>query len=335
LYALWFYCILFFIIVLYNDEPNTEKILEAKMQTEEEEKFRILIVNSDSVNIALLSEVLEKDHTITSAQTGAGALQRTEEEKPDLILLDLFLPDTNGFDLFLNLKTMSEAREAPVIFTAAVPNVEDEEKGLILGAVDYIAQPFNKAVVRARVGTQLKIVKQIRTIERLGLIDALTEIPNRRCFDRRIRDEWRRTWRRQSALSILMLDVDKFKAYNDRYGHPQGDMLLQFVGKTLASCIHRPTDITARMGGEEFAIVLGDTNRYGGLVVAENIRAAIEAGRVPYTDLEGVVSDTSVTVSIGVNSLVPGPELLINEFIQKADKNLYIAKELGRNRIVG
>jgi diguanylate cyclase (GGDEF)-like protein len=305
------------------------------MQGEEEERFRVLIVNSDSVNIALLSEVLEKDHAIAFAQTGAEALKQAEEEKPDLILLDLFLPDTNGFDLFLNLKTMSEARDAPVIFTAGSPNVEDEEKGLILGAVDYIAKPFNKAVVRARVETQLKIVKQIRTIERLGLIDALTDIPNRRCFDMRIRDEWRRTWRRQSSLSVLMLDMDKFKNYNDSYGHPQGDRLLQFVGKTLASCIHRPTDMAARMGGEEFAVILGDTNRYGGMVVAENIRSAIEAGRVPYTDLEGVVSDTSVTVSIGVNSLVPGPELLVNEFIQEADKNLYIAKESGRNKVVG
>jgi diguanylate cyclase (GGDEF)-like protein len=305
------------------------------MQAEEKERFHVLIVNSDSVNIALLSEVLEKDYAIAFAQTGAGALKRAEEEKPDLILLDLLLPDTSGFDLFLNLKTMSEAREAPVIFTADSPNVEDEEKGLILGAVDYIAKPFNKAVVRARVGTQLKIVKQIRTIERLGLIDALTDIPNRRCFDMRIRDEWRRTWRRQSFLSILMLDVDKFKNYNDRYGHPQGDLLLQFVGKTLASCIHRPTDMPARMGGEEFAVILGDTSREGAVVVAENIRAAIAAGRVPYTDFEGVVCDTSVTVSIGINSLVPGPEMLIDEFIQKADKNLYIAKETGRNKVVG
>jgi diguanylate cyclase (GGDEF)-like protein len=132
-----------------------------------------------------------------------------------------------------------------------------------------------------------------------------------------------------------MLDVDKFKNYNDTYGHPQGDLLLQFVGKTLKSCIHRPTDMAARIGGEEFAVILADTDRNGALVVAEHIRAAIEAGRVPYTDVNGVVRDTSVTVSIGVNSLVPGPELLINEFIQGADRNLYTAKETGRNRVVG
>jgi diguanylate cyclase (GGDEF)-like protein len=312
-----------------------EKVVEDKTGVEEEEKFRILIVDGDSVTITLLSEILEKDHTIAFAQTGADALKRAEEDKPDLILLDVLLPDTNGFDLLLNLKSMDKTRDAPVMFITGLSSVEDEEKGLMLGAVDYITKPFNNAIVRARVGTHLKIVRQIRTIERLGMLDALTEIPNRRSFDTRLRDEWRRTWRRQSPLSLLMLDVDKFKAYNDAYGHPQGDLLLQFVGKTLVSCIRRPTDMAARIGGEEFAVILGDTDRTGALVVAENIRSAIESGRVSYTDMNGVVSDTSATLSIGINSLVPGPELLINEFIQGADKNLYIAKESGRNRVAG
>jgi diguanylate cyclase (GGDEF)-like protein len=305
------------------------------MQVEDEKKFRILIVDSDSVTSAVLSEILEKDYAISCAKTGADALRQAEKEKPDLILLDVLLPDTNGFDLLLNLKAMDEARDAPVMFITGLASVEDEEKGLMLGAVDYITKPFNNAIVRARVGTHLKIVKQIRTIERLGMMDALTDIPNRRAFDARIKDEWRRTWRRQSPLSLLMLDVDKFKHYNDTYGHPQGDLLLQFVGKTLKACIHRPTDLAARIGGEEFAVILGDTGRNGAAVVAENIRAALEAGRIPYTDADGAVCDTLVTVSIGINSLVPGPELLINEFVQGADKNLYIAKETGRNRVTG
>jgi diguanylate cyclase (GGDEF)-like protein len=305
------------------------------MQAEDEEKFRILIVDGDSVATGLLSAILEKDYVIACAQTGAGALDQAEEAKPDLILLDVLLPDTNGFDLLLNLKATDKTRDAPVIFITGLSSVEDEEKGLMLGAVDYITKPFNNAIVRARVGTHLKIVKQIRTIAQLGLLDALTAIPNRRSFDARLQDEWRRTWRRQSPLSILMLDVDNFKMYNDTYGHPQGDLLLQFVGRTLKSSVHRPADMAARIGGEEFAVILGDTNRDGALVVAENIRAAIAAGRVPYTGANNVVADTSVTVSIGINSLVPGPELLIAEFIRDADKNLYIAKESGRNRVAG
>ena len=305
------------------------------MRVAGEEKFRILIVDADSVSIAALGEILEKDHALVFAKTGADALRRAEEEQPDLILLDVLLPDTNGFDLLLRLRASGEFRDVPVIFVSGLSSVEDEEKGLMLGAVDYIAKPFHNAIVRARVETHLKIVKQLRAIEQLGMLDALTNIPNRRSFDARLRDEWRRTWRRRSPLSLLMLDVDQFKAYNDTYGHPQGDLLLQFVGKTLTACIHRPTDMAARIGGEEFAVILGDTDRNGALVVAENIRAAIEAGRVPCADLNGVVSDTSVTVSIGINSLVPGPELLINELLQGADRNLYIAKESGRNRVAG
>jgi diguanylate cyclase (GGDEF)-like protein len=305
------------------------------MQAEQEEQFRILIVDGDNVTIGLLQEILEKDYAIACAQTGAGALKQAEAEKPDLILLDVLLPDTNGFDLLLNLKAMEQAKDAPVMFITGLSGAEDEERGLMLGAVDYITKPFNNAIVRARVGTHLKIVKQIRTIERLGLLDALTGIPNRRSFDARLQEEWRRTWRRQSPLSILMLDVDNFKMYNDAYGHPQGDLLLQFVGRALTSCIHRPTDMAARIGGEEFAVILGDTDRRGALVVAENIRGAIEAGRIPYTNINGAVTETSVTVSIGINSLAPGPELLIDELIRGADKNLYTAKESGRNRVIG
>jgi diguanylate cyclase (GGDEF)-like protein len=301
----------------------------------EEEKFRVLIVDGDSAAIDLLSALMKKDYAVACAQTGADALKQAEEKKPDLILLDAFLPDTKGIDLLLNIKAMDQVKDALVIFLDGLPSVEDEEKALMLGAVDYIAKPFNNAILRARVATHLKIVKQIRSVERLGMLDVLTDIPNRRSFDARLRDEWRRTWRRMSPLSLLMLDVDNFKIYNDTYGHPQGDLLLQFVGRTLKSCIHRPTDMAARIGGEEFAVILGDTDRSGALVVAENIRVAVEAGRIPYSDAKGVVSDTSITVSIGINSLVPGPELLITEFIRNADKNLYAAKASGKNRVAG
>jgi diguanylate cyclase (GGDEF)-like protein len=302
---------------------------------EEQEEFRILIVNSDDATTAQLKELLGKDYAVVASKTGAGALEQAEAHKPDLVLLDVLLPDTNGFDLLLNLKTLEATRGAAAMFIAGQSCVEDEEKGFTLGAVDYIAKPFNGAILRARVGTHLKILSQIRAIERMGLLDALTDIPNRRSFDQRLQDEWRRAWRRQSPLSLLMLDVDKFKVYNDTYGHPQGDRLLQFVGKALVSCVRRPTDMAARIGGEEFAVILGETCRDGALVVAEHIRAVIEAGRVPCVDSGGLVSDTRITVSIGVNSLTPGPDLELGEFIRGADKNLYAAKESGRNKVIG
>jgi diguanylate cyclase (GGDEF)-like protein len=134
---------------------------------------------------------------------------------------------------------------------------------------------------------------------------------------------------------MLMLDVDKFKNYNDTYGHPQGDLLLQFVGKTLIACLRRTSDMAARYGGDEFAVLLGDTDAAGAAVVAEQIRAAIEAGRVPRVGPDGSMADTSVTVSIGINALVPSLDAEMGDFVQGADQNLYIAKDTGRNRVVG
>jgi diguanylate cyclase (GGDEF)-like protein len=163
------------------------------------------------------------------------------------------------------------------------------------------------------------------------MIDALTDIPNRRLFDMRIKDEWRRTCRNESWLSMLMLDIDKFKNYNDTYGHPQGDVLLQFVGKTLQANMKRSSDLAARLGGEEFGVLLPDTQMKGALAVAEHIRADIEAGVIMDTSTG---NPTSITVSIGVTSLIPPKDGQISDFIQQADKNLYIAKTTGRNKVV-
>jgi diguanylate cyclase (GGDEF)-like protein len=146
----------------------------------------------------------------------------------------------------------------------------------------------------------------------------------------RINEEWRRTHRHRSCISMLMLDVDKFKDYNDTYGHPQGDQLLKFIGRTLADSLHRPSDMAARLGGEEFAVLLGDTDTMGAIKVAESIRKTIEQGIV----LTHQGKPTSITVSIGVNTTYPTTDLEIADFIQQADKHLYIAKETGRNHVV-
>ena len=265
------------------------------------------------------------------AKTGDAAIKRALADKPDLILLDVMLPDLSGFDVLTKLKLMDETRNVPVIFITGLTGASDEEKGLSLGAVDYITKPFNDAVVKARVRTHLQIVKHIRTIERLGLVDALTDIPNRRMFDMRMKDEWRRTCRSRSPLSILMIDVDRFKNYNDTYGHPQGDILLQFAARILLGNLRRPSDFAARLGGEEFAVLLADTGADGAAVVAENIRDGIGSAVIPYLNTG---EPTSVTVSIGGSSTVPDMGMVMSDFIQLADQNLYIAKENGRNNAV-
>jgi diguanylate cyclase (GGDEF)-like protein len=289
-------------------------------------------VDDESSNITVLRKILNGNYTISIAKTGSDAIQRALEHKPDLILLDVMLPDLSGFDVLQRLKAMDEARDIPVIFITGVSSVEDEEKGLLMGAVDYITKPFVHSIVRARIKTQLQLVKHMRTIERLGMIDPLTEIPNRRFFDIRLNDEWRRTWRHKSWLSVLMLDVDLFKQYNDTYGHPQGDILLRFIAKTLIANLKRPSDIAARIGGDEFTILLSDTNLKGAQAVAEHIRLDVADGRILCRDT-GELS--SITISIGINTLIPAMDIRTSDFIEQADKNLYNAKAAGRNKIIG
>jgi diguanylate cyclase (GGDEF)-like protein len=290
----------------------------------------ILIVGGLNSNADDLRTILQKDHQLRFVRGAGGAIAYVLEHEPQLILLDL-CPDAAGsFDLLVKLKEMDEARDIPVILLTNSSCAEDEEKGLRLGAVDYLTRPFHSSIVTARIQIQLDLIKHIRTIERLGMIDALTDIPNRRFFDMRIKEEWRRSCRHKTCMSLLMLDVDKFKNYNDTYGHPQGDRLLKFIGRVLLNNLHRPSDMAARLGGEEFAVLLGDTDTMGAIRVAETIRQDVEKGSVP--TLQG--EPTSVTVSIGIGSILPAMNGDFMDLVQQADKYLYLAKEAGRNRIV-
>jgi diguanylate cyclase (GGDEF)-like protein len=209
-------------------------------------------------------------------------------------------------------------------------STDDEEKGFFLGAVDYIAKPFNKAIVKARVNTHIKIVDQMRTIERIGLIDPLTKISNRRGFEERLGAEWGRSIRERNPISILLMDIDKFKTYNDTYGHQQGDMALKTFAEVASQTLLRPIDFAARWGGEEFVILLPGTDTEGAVVVAERVRKNVEAATI-HGDGDLV---TKITVSIGINTLIPEADMTIKEFIEKADQALYKAKETGRNRYV-
>jgi diguanylate cyclase (GGDEF)-like protein len=161
------------------------------------------------------------------------------------------------------------------------------------------------------------------------MIDALTDIPNRRNFDIRIREEWRRERRTGCSLSMLMVDIDFFKRYNDTYGHPQGDILLRSLASLFTAHLKRPSDFAARLGGEEFAILLPGTDKEGAAAMAEKIRAAVEGMVVP---VAGQEKTTSVTISIGVATRVPDKDTPVEELVEEADKNLYAAKAAGRNR---
>jgi len=289
---------------------------------------KILIVDDEKMNIIALAHFLKPQYEIIVAVDGASALEAAEKHLPDLILLDIIMPDMNGFDVLVKLKDSAATMDIPVIFLTGLSNAGDEEKGLSLGAVDYITKPFNQSVVKARIKTQLKMVDYVRTIEKLCMLDALTGLSNRRGFDTRMDVEWGRAYREKKTLGLIMLDIDKFKIYNDTYGHPQGDILLQAVAEVIAKTLNRPADFAARWGGEEFMILLPDTAVEGTVIIAEQIRLNIKNTIVPCTD----GTNTSTTVSLGADSIIPDEGYSSADLIAEVDKLLYAAKNNGRDR---
>ena len=291
--------------------------------------FKILVVDDEKHNIDILDEILSPSYDILIAKNGNTAIQIANEFLPDLILLDVILPDMTGFDVLTILKNSDTTKMIPVIFITGLVGSDDENKGLQLGAVDYITKPFCKLIVETRVKTHLQIVEHIRTIESFSLIDVLTNIPNRRSFNNQLYAEWARATREKIPVSLLMFDTDKFKYINDTYGHPQGDAVLKIVAETIKQTLKRPTDFAARWGGEEFAVLLSNTDLQGALEIAEQIRANIECTVIPCFDGTTINS----TVSVGVNSQIPDKNSSVEAFISETDKALYAAKNAGRNRI--
>lgn len=296
-----------------------------------DERFKILIVDDEKSNLVALERILSPEYELITAQSGKDAINMAVSDSPDLILLDIIMPDMDGFHVLVRLKELAETKNIPVIIVTGLSNDHDEERGFFLGAVDYISRPFKNAIIKARVRTHAMIVRQLRTIERLGLIDSLTDIPNRRSFDDRIDIEWRRCAREQKPISFLMMDLDKFKDYNDAYGHPQGDVLLRTVAELFSEAARRPADMAARLGGEEFGVLLPDADISNALYIAEKIRQDVEALRIPTADGSTV---TKATISIGAISTIPGDDDLVTDFVALADTYLYEAKSLGRNRVV-
>jgi diguanylate cyclase (GGDEF)-like protein len=293
-------------------------------------KNKILIVDDEKSNLLLLNRILSPEYAVFTAKSGEEALDRVRNDEPDLILLDVIMPGMSGFEVLAKLKEDDGTSHIPIIIITGLHSEGDEEKGFSLGAVDYVVKPFNHAIVRARVKIHMQIVQQIRTIERLGLVDSLTNMPNRRSFDSHFSMEWKRAVREKTPISFLMMDVDHFKNYNDTYGHPQGDVLLKAVAKIFMQAARRPTDLAARIGGEEFGVLLPETTLPNALIIAEKIRSQVEAEQIPL--LNGNQT-TSVTISIGAASCIPSAGDSPEAFIAKADKFLYIAKNKGRNQI--
>jgi diguanylate cyclase (GGDEF)-like protein len=293
-------------------------------------KARILIVDDDKISLRLLVGLLKQDYILEKAENGKQALEMIDSNPPDLILLDVMMPEMDGFQVMRELKSNQNTKNIPVIFITALHSLTNEEEGLNLGAVDYIKKPFIPSIIQARVRNIVTMVRNRKLLETLAHIDGLTEIPNRRYFDLALRREWHRAMRYQNFISIAIADVDYFKQFNDNYGHAKGDRVLISLAREIRLNLKRPYDLVSRYGGEEFGIVLPKTSAEKAYQFCETIRLAVE--RLNITHDFSTVSK-KITISIGGVTVIPAHNMELSTIVEKADRQLFEAKNNGRNRV--
>jgi len=286
---------------------------------------KILVID-DSPDIHTLVKVrLGKEQVVIQcASDGASGLAAAREFRPDLILLDIDMPERDGFAVCTDLKADSMTRDIPIIFLSGATSTKDKIRGLELGATDYVTKPFDPAELQARVRASLRTRELVELLSKKAMIDGLTGLWNRTYLDAHVTIELASARRSDQPLSCIMADVDRFKSINDTYGHSFGDDVLRAIAAVFTqNC--RAEDIICRYGGEEFTILLPNTALPRAAELAERLRLAIEVRPFACRDLP-----VSVTCSLGVANLrasIP-PSIL-----ELADQALYRAKHSGRNRV--
>lgn len=309
----------------------------------------ILIVDDERAAIQVLHNALDGMGDLRYETSGADALRCLETDPIDLVLLDANMPGMDGYATCKALK--QEHPEIPVIFVTADHESSDEILALELGASDFLSKPVNPPLVRARVGLHLKLKAQNDLLRELSSHDPLTGLLNRRALDVQVDQEWRRAARQDQPLGLLMADIDHFKAYNDHYGHLQGDACLRQVACTMRATVARAGDVVARYGGEEFAVLLPGSTLEQAIALARKMITAIRALAIPHA--YSSVAEC-VTLSIGATSLRPSIVhddrvsapldalsanagesglRLANALFDAADRALYAAKAVGRDRV--
>ena len=302
----------------------------ADLLKEPERKPRLLVVDDQPTNIQVLYRVFADDCQVFMATSGEQALHTAREEAPDVILLDVMMPDMDGYEVCRQLKQDSATRDIPILFVTAHHEAQEEARGLACGAVDFITKPIHPAVVRARVHTHLTLQRQTEVLKRLVFIDALTHAFNRRYFDERLAEAWGRAQRTGRPLGLILIDVDYFKQFNDVNGHQRGDDALRQVAQALKGTILRPSDVVCRYGGEEFACLLPDTNLDGALQVAQRMKLAVRDLAIGHP--ASAVAEV-LTISAGVAVRTPTSGGDAAALLALADAQLYRAKAVGRARV--
>ncbi|MCM8729367.1 diguanylate cyclase [Hephaestia sp. GCM10023244] len=290
----------------------------------------ILIVDDEISNIEIMNAVLEDEYDVCFAMSGEEALETARRAPPDLVLLDILMPGLDGFEVCKAIKSDPLLADIPIIFTTGLGDTEDEIRGLSLGAIDYVTKPVQPVILRARVSNHIELKRLRDQLADLAVRDALTGLHNRRSLEQHLTTECARLGRTQDWLSVIMVDIDFFKQFNDTYGHQAGDRCITMVASALMRAVKRASDITARYGGEEFACILPGSDPTAAETVAQEIRLQLQALNIPH---EGSQVSPYVTVSIGVASARCGMGAAPDRWIAEADEQLYRSKLAGRDRI--
>jgi len=291
---------------------------------------RALIIDDSSESVLVLSSLLREEHLdVRFALSGEEGLNLARQQAPDVILLDIEMDGMSGIEVCRQLKQEPGLQDVPVIFVSGHESEAVQLEALSVGAADFISKPFNPAITKARARNQLAMKQMTDRLKNLATLDALTGLANRRLLDERLNQEWHRAQRLRCPVSMIMVDVDFFKQFNDHYGHSIGDDCLRNIADCIRSVARRATDVAARYGGEEFCILLPETNLSRATERARSLQEAIESLCIPHERSD----DGIVTVSAGVASIVPRQTDPASLVVEMADKALYSAKRAGRNRV--
>ncbi|MBU2972468.1 diguanylate cyclase [Pseudoalteromonas sp. C2R02] len=294
-------------------------------------KQKVLIIDDEKTNLKILSGILKGEVEVILAKDGETGFCKAKELLPDLILLDVIMPKLTGFEVIEKLKNEASTSNIPVIFVTGQLDVQQEEKGLELGACDYIQKPFHVEILKARVRLHLRMAKQRDLLEKLANIDPLTSVANRRLYDQTFDSLWGKAIKQRQIFSLVVIDIDDFKKYNDFFGHAAGDRALEKVATAIAENLSSSNDFLARYGGEEFVALLPNTLACDAI---KNMNICLEAVANLKINHDPSAEHEFLTVSLGGVSYLPIVESCQDTLFKIADDMLFKAKVNGKNQVV-
>jgi diguanylate cyclase (GGDEF)-like protein len=301
----------------------------------EEKGNKVLIIDDNKLIRQLATTLLsKKNYNVLTAENGEQGIELAQSFKPEVILLDVMMPEVDGYEVCKRLKSNDKTKNIPIIMVTSMTESIDKIKGLELGAADYVTKPFDHGELQARVATQAKmknlwdeLQEKNLILEELSKKDGLTDLYNHRHFHERISEEFKRAKRYKLPLCCVLIDLDHFKNVNDTYGHQAGDKILKSLAEIVVGNI-REVDIAARYGGEEFALILPHIALKHAVIMANRIRTNVESEIFRFNDI-----NINITISMGVAGMLDNKASSYNELIRFADEALYAAKANGRNRV--